>query len=136
MELPKELAPCGVFCGACPSFNKTCLGCAAESKTQSRTSKWGCKIRKCCYEEHQLQFCALCPQFACEIITKKLIGSHSNDAKFDYRHEIPENVKMFNKLGQEEYLRYQDRKWSCKICDGRVTFYDYQCQECGKKIMG
>jgi len=37
--LPNALAVCGVYCGACPSFNKTCLGCSCENKDQERTSK-------------------------------------------------------------------------------------------------
>ena len=40
-----EVAPCGVLCAACPSFGKTCLGCASENKNQNRISKWNCKIR-------------------------------------------------------------------------------------------
>ena len=54
--LANELAPCSVFCGACPSFNKTCFGCPSESKKQKRISKWGCKIRKCCYEEKNIKY--------------------------------------------------------------------------------
>lgn len=34
-ERKSALAPCGVFCGACPSYEKTCLGCASESKEQT-----------------------------------------------------------------------------------------------------
>jgi hypothetical protein len=34
-----ELAPCGVFCGTCPSYNKTCKGCASEDKEQARCGK-------------------------------------------------------------------------------------------------
>jgi len=44
-----------------------------------------------------------------------------------------ENVEKFNILGQDAYLIYQEQKWSCPVCGGRVTFYDYQCQECGKQ---
>jgi hypothetical protein len=134
-DLLEVLAPCGVYCGACPSFQKSCLGCSPESKDQSRTSKWGCKIRRCCYGNKGLEFCADCTEFPCKKITKKLIESHLNDPKYEYRHEIPENVKMFKFLGQKEYLKYQEQKWSCPVCGGRVTFYNYQCQECGKKIM-
>ena len=131
-----KLAPCGVFCGACPSFQKSCLGCSAASQEQRRTSWMGCKIRKCCYEERELQFCAECGDFPCEKINQKLIHSHPENPKYAYRHEIPENVRKFRALGLEDYLIYQEQKWSCPDCGGRVTFYDYQCQQCGKIMIG
>jgi hypothetical protein len=129
----QELAPCGVFCGACPSFQKTCFGCSSASKEQRRTSWMSCKIRKCCFEQKRYQYCAECAEFPCETINKKLIESHPDNPKYTYRHEIPENVEKFNILGQDAYLIYQEQKWSCPVCGGRVTFYDYQCQECGKQ---
>ena len=134
-NIPRELAPCGVYCGACPSFNKTCLGCPSESKTnQKRTSKWGCKIRTCCYEEKNIPFCGDCTQFPCDVLTKKLINSHPRDPKFKYRHEIPKNVNTFRKLGVAEYVQYQKQRWSCPSCGGIVTFYHYKCSVCGKEV--
>ena len=53
--IPPELAPCGVWCGACPSFKKTCLGCASEDPKQKRTSKWGCRIRVCAYDKEKIE---------------------------------------------------------------------------------
>lgn len=131
----KELAPCGVFCGACPSFEKTCFGCSSPSHAQRRTSWMGCQIRKCCFEIKQYQFCGECPDFPCENINQKLIRSHPDNPKFAFRHEIVENMEKFKSLGQEAYLIFQKQKWSCPDCGGRVTFYDYQCQNCGKKLI-
>jgi hypothetical protein len=135
-NLLKALAPCGVFCGACPSFQKTCFGCSSASKSQRRTSWLSCQIRKCCYEEREYSFCAECVEFPCQKINQKLIESHPKDPKFSYRHEIPENVKLYKTLGQEAYLLYQAQKWTCPDCGGRVTFYDYQCQDCGVVLLG
>jgi len=133
-KLPDALAPCGVFCGACPSFNKSCLGCSATSRDQKRTSKWGCKIRKCCYEQHSISSCAFCSEFPCEKVNQKLINSHPNDPRFVYRHEIIENHQKFLELGLEAYADYQDQRWTCKNCGGRVVFYDYECQDCGTQM--
>lgn len=132
--LPKELAPCGVFCGACPSFNKSCLGCSSTNKDQKRTSKWGCKIRKCCYEQRAIMSCAFCSEFPCEKLNQKLINSHPDDPRFEYRHEIEENQKKFLELGLEAYLAYQNQRWTCPECGERVIFYDYVCRHCGKPI--
>lgn len=127
-----ELAPCGVFCGACPSFEKSCFGCSAADAEQRRTSWMSCKIRICCYEVREYQYCGDCADFPCKLIDQKLIKSHPDNPKYAYRHEIPENVRQFKALGLQDYLIYQKLKWSCPDCCGRVTFYDYQCQQCGK----
>lgn len=129
----KELAPCGVYCGACPSYNKTCLGCASESKNQTRTSKWGCKIRKCCYEKVQKDYCCECDKFPCKIHKQKLIDSHKGDPRFNYRHEIPENFNKMKELGISKYLNYQKEKWTCRVCNGEIKFYHYKCVDCGEQ---
>ncbi len=133
-NLPNELAPCGVFCGACPSFNKTCIGCASDSKEQKRTSKWGCKIRNCCYNIEEITFCIYCNQFPCKKYKKKLLDTHQEDPKYRYRHEIPEIFKKLKEVGIHNYLKLQKQKWSCLHCGGTVHFYHYTCSKCGKEV--
>ena len=134
-NIPGELAPCGVFCGACPSIYKSCLGCASENQNQKRKSKWNCRIRKCCYEEMEKSFCIYCAQFPCDKINKKLINSHPGEIKFKYRHEISENLSKLDEMGIGDYFEYQRQRWSCPSCGGRVVFYDYTCIECGKDVV-
>lgn len=129
-----EMAPCGVFCGACPSFGKTCLGCASENPAQKRRSKWGCKVRNCCYQEQALDFCCECSQFPCTKHKKKLLDTHPGDPRFTYRHEVPENFIMLGKLGLPAYLAAQQERWICPHCGGRVIFYDYRCLNCGEAV--
>jgi hypothetical protein len=127
-----ELAPCGVFCGACPSFGRSCIGCPSEDKNQKRTSKWSCKIRSCCYETKNLDYCIYCAEFPCKIIKQKLLETHVEDPRFAYRHEV---IRIFPKLlglGEEQYYQYQKDRWICPICAGRVLFYDYRCVDCGR----
>lgn len=132
---PNEAAPCGVFCGACPSFNKSCLGCPSESREQSRVSKWNCKIRRCCYEEQGLDFCGECSCFPCAKVNQKLVDSHPGELRYNYRHEIPENMAQLQELGLVGYLEYQRQRWTCSACAGRVFFYHYRCSECGEEIV-
>lgn len=134
-DIPNELAPCGVFCGACPSFDTTCLGCPSESREQKRTSKWGCKIRKCCYEDKKIDFCCFCTQFPCKKINKKLLDSHPGEMKFRYRHEIPKNMEILKEMDLMDYLNYQNQRWSCPSCRGTVRFYHYKCDTCGKEVI-
>ena len=125
-----ELAPCGVFCGACPSCHKTCKGCASEDKAQIRKSKWSCKIRTCCYDQKKLDFCGQCPEFPCTIVNKKLVESHPHDVHFTYRHEIPDSFRKLKSMGVEVFYKYQVQRWKC-TCGGTIQFYSYKCNTCG-----
>lgn len=134
-NIPAQLAPCGVYCGACPSYMKSCLGCASQDEKQKRKSKWFCVIRSCCYDEMGLSFCGECEKFPCSKVNKKVIDSHPGVMRFKYRHEIPENMKKLIDLGINGYVKYQTERWACPACGGRVVFYDYRCIQCGKDVM-
>jgi hypothetical protein len=131
-----EVAPCGILCAACLSFNKTCLGCASESKDkgQKRKSKWGCKIRQCCYEKKTLDSCAYCEYFPCAIINKKLLKSHDGDKRFNYRREVPDNLEKIKSLGINEFIKLKKKEYECKSCGGIVFFYYNKCSQCGKEV--
>ncbi len=66
------------------------------------------------------------------IINKKLINSHPNDQKFNYRHKIPKNIEWIHKIGLEKWSKEQNKKWLCPECHNRITFYNYICINCGK----
>jgi len=131
--IPPELAPCGVWCGACPSFKKTCLGCASGDPKQKRTSKWGCRIRVCAYDKEKVDFCMDCGKFPCQIHDAKLGKSHEEDPRFKYRHEIRENFNRLKEFGQEKYILYQQERYACGECGGQIYFYHYTCSKCGRK---
>ncbi|MBI5679901.1 MAG: DUF3795 domain-containing protein [Methanobacterium sp.] len=129
-RIPNETAPCGVFCGACPSYEKSCLGCGSEEHNHGRKSKWSCKIRKCCFEDKNLNFCIDCDEFPCNLI-EKLKNSHPGDDRFKYRHEIYDNLKKIHETGVENWITQQENRFTCPKCNGRVLWYNYKCNECG-----
>lgn len=128
-----ELAPCGVFCGACPSYGKSCLGCPSESPYQSRKSKWACKIRICCYEERTLDYCIDCVEYPCKVYRKKLLTAHRGNPSYRYRYEIPEIFPELNLMGHEAFLKFQQERFRCNHCGGKIRFYHYTCDSCGYK---
>jgi hypothetical protein len=128
-----SLAPCGVYCGACPSFNKTCKGFASDDKEQKRCSKWSCKIRNCCYNEKELDFCIDCNHFPCKIIYKKLVNTHQDDPRFKYRHEIPDIFMKLKTMNLDSFLSFQTQRWKCDLCGGTIQFYLYKCGNCGQE---
>ena len=130
-----ELAPCGVYCGACPSFNKSCFGCSSNDNEQARRkSRIGCKVRECCYNNKNFYYCAECDQFPCSKIDKKLIRSHPEDPRYKYRHELSEMAKQFRILKFEDFLQFQKDRWKCPSCGGVVHFYHYRCGQCGQTV--
>lgn len=129
-----EVAPCGVFCAACPSFKKSCLGCSSEDKDQKRKSKWSCKIRQCCYDKMKIDYCAYCEDFPCKLINQKIIKSHEGDNRFKYRHEVPDNLEKIKLLGTDDFIKLKKKDYLCKYCGGSVVFYHYKCKQCGKDI--
>jgi hypothetical protein len=133
---PPEIAPCGIYCGGCPSFEKTCLGCSSQIQdgNQKRKSKWGCRIRRCCYEDKDLDFCSACEEFPCQKVHQKLLDSHPNDPRFNYRREIVENLILLDELGIKVFLREMDEKFTCPNCGVQVVWYHYHCTECGKRL--
>lgn len=133
-DIPRQLAPCGVYCGACPSLDKTCKGCASSDESQKRKSKWHCPIRICCYEEKKLDFCANCDDFFCAKVNKKLIQSHPGEDKYHYRHELIQTADKIRELSVDDYHQYQDKRWRCPDCGGIVCFYHYMCGQCGKQV--
>lgn len=130
-HLPAECAPCGIYCGACPSFEISCRGCSAASPEQKRTSWQGCRIRQCCFSTHAFTTCAECDQFPCTLIHKKLINPHPEDPRYAYRREVTQNMAQFRQRGLADYLHYQQEKWRCPMCGGHMLFYAYRCRQCG-----
>ena len=128
------LAPCGVYCGACPSFNKSCKGRGSENQDQARSSKWGCKIRDCCYNQKGLDYCIFCEQFPCKMINKKF-RSHQGDPRYKYRHEVPDIFSRLKNMDIDKYLDFQIQRWKCNECGGTIQFYLYKCNKCGKEQM-
>jgi hypothetical protein len=133
-RIPDAMGPCGVFCGACPSFGRTCRGCGSEDHGQKRRSKWSCKLRVCCFEERDLDLCVDCDEFPCIKYIQKLPGSHPDDPRFAYRREAPENLKRVQAVGLDPWLEEQDAHWRCPGCGGRVLFWRYTCTGCGAPV--
>lgn len=129
------VAPCGIYCGACPAYvrTKSCFGCRPEDRSQKRISKWHCKIRNCCLMDKKLEFCSQCADFPCKTLIK-LKESHPGDEKFSYRREIIVGLLRMKEIGVSKWLKEREKKWRCPKCGGRATFYLYKCSDCGEQI--
>ena len=123
----KLVAPCGLFCGACPVFKASgdsalaqklaqtmgvspeqvnCFGCRAEKGHIKVMGEPVCPTYQCCIEQRGLQFCYQCADFPC----LKLAPCA------DKAQMLPHNTKVYNlallqRLGLEEWLRGAPQLW-------------------------
>jgi predicted RNA-binding Zn-ribbon protein involved in translation (DUF1610 family) len=114
----------------------TCQGCGSEDRGpgQRRKSKWGCKLRTCCFERRDVDLCIECDEFPCTEHKGKLSGSHPDDPRFEYRREAVGNLERVSDVGYDLWLTEQETRWRCPECGGRVAFYQYTCRDCGAEV--
>ena len=62
------------------------------------------------------------------------MDSHPGDPRFQYRCDVPENLRLLKELGEEKYINHMIEKYTCPHCSGQVVWYDYRCRECGEEV--
>jgi len=88
-------------------------------------------IKKDCalIRKQEIEFCFECNNFPCE-----------NLIKLDQRHYRDDNLSMIDnlqrikKIGVKQWLKEQERKWTCQKCGGNICVMDKECYDCGYKI--
>jgi hypothetical protein len=121
------VAPCGLFCGACPVFRASgdgalverlaktldvppeqvsCLGCRVEKGHIRVMGEPVCPTYDCCIQAKRLQFCYQCGEFFCLRLAPCA----------DKAQVLPHNTKVYNlvllqKLGVEEWLDRAQELW-------------------------
>ena len=135
---------CGLYCGACEVLqaNKTgklnttakrwkmnpaditCHGC--KSNALSIYCK-DCDIKNCA-EKMKIKLCFECVKFPC-----KRIIAFNND-KHPHHSIVLKNLNTIKEKGKKSWLRMQDRRWRCKKCGTRFTWYTKKCTKCGSLV--
>ena len=129
-RLPDSMAPCGVYCGACPSFGKGCRGCGSENRKQRHTSKGNCTIRRRCFEEKGIALCSQYTDVPCRL-TDELQGSYPGNERFRYRHKIYENLREIEEQALDAWLPGEKAKRRRPVCGKTIVFYHYRCPAYG-----
>lgn len=140
------LGICGVYCGACTTYRAYndndqelfklevkmgmpldqifCKGCLSDL-----VNEWcaNCDFRKC-VEERGIAYCFECEDFPC----KKLI---------DFSKTRPHRTLGLNNLWElreksiKDWLKQQEKRWSCSSCGRKIHWYSTQCPGCGAKLI-
>ena len=144
----KLVAPCGMYCGACPlyiatqqkddkklqSFMKAnatmedvlCDGCLGGGRVAVHCRK--CEILDCASKKApKSRLCADCSDFACDRITKL------NNDGIPHHAEALSNLRQVRSMGPEKWAKLEEEKWSCPKCKSPIAWFDAACSKCGEK---
>jgi hypothetical protein len=150
------VAPCGLYCGACPMYLATrdkdegkikallqqfnsrdssltiadlqCDGCIAGGRVASFCRE--CAMRDCAEKKQRVARCADCGDFPC-----KLIADFNDDGMLHHA-EVLENCRGIREMGIAEWARHEEKRWRCSQCEENISWYDPKCPQCGTRRSG
>ncbi len=142
---------CGIYCGACLTYRSSrdgdpklidflmeqglskdemlCNGCGSDFVTP-RCS--GC-IFKECVKNKEIAYCYECPDFPC----RKTTDLSENRASVEHKPHLklcPRNIQDIRKIGLDEWLKQQEKRWSCQSCGRKLHWYAESCPSCKTKF--
>jgi len=140
------LGICGVYCGACTTYRACndkdqtliswevkmgmprdeiyCRGCTSEL-----VNEWcsNCDFRKC-VKEKGIAYCFECADFPC----KKLLDFSKTRP---HRTLGLRNLKQLKETSIKEWLKQQEKRWTCSTCGKKLHWYSGKCPDCGEKFV-
>ncbi|MFX1386583.1 MAG: DUF3795 domain-containing protein [Promethearchaeota archaeon] len=130
-------APCGIFCGACRQY--LVLKKDLLEERGFKTGCKGCRIRhkKCTFFRRdctklwkkEIEFCYECEEFPCHNVEKM-----DNLYKKRYQVNLISNLKRIKEIGAKNWLKEQQKLYTCPECGGEICIHDMECYVCGLKI--
>lgn len=149
----KLVAPCGLYCGACPMYLATqennekrleslmqqfsagkmqlkredllCDGCIGGGRVASFCRM--CAMRSCAAGKSNITRCSDCPDVPCDKVTK-----FNNDG-MTHHSEVLENIRHIKEMGITNWTKYEEDRWRCPQCKEKLSWYDKACVKCGSK---
>jgi hypothetical protein len=147
------VAPCGLYCGACPMYlasqdkdgerfkdllkqfsagkmqlkqeDLLCDGCIANGRVASFCRK--CALRSCAAGKSNVTRCSDCAEFPCAKIT-----DFNNDGMLHHA-EVLANLRQIKEKGVKEWTKSEEDRWRCPQCRKSLGWYDRECSKCGTK---
>ncbi|MFC1784529.1 DUF3795 domain-containing protein [Candidatus Neomarinimicrobiota bacterium] len=124
------IAPCGMNCGICLGFlrdKNKCPGCRNMGKNKPGYCR-KCIIKNCALlAKTDSNFCYECSKYPCTRL-KQLDKRY----RTNYNMSMIENFDNIQKLGLDEFLILEQKRWACTKCDGTICVHRGYCLNCGK----
>lgn len=129
----KLIAPCGMNCGLCVSYQamkndlkhkgfnkKTCPGCIPRGKNcafmKGNCERLGKGLVRFCYE---------CEDFPC-----RRLKTLDKRYRTKYHMSMIENLKFIKENGMARFLEKEEKKWKCPECGGEICCHNGLCLNC------
>ena len=152
-------AVCGTYCGACPAYiakhseeyNKMkqqkqlsteskkapkgipnpnwmdgilCDGCLSGGEIAAHCQR--CAIKECATNKENVTRCSDCDELPCYRITNLI------NTGLLHRTEYLPNLEKIREMGVQEWVKYEEERWSCPNCGLPMSWYDAECVGCGR----
>ncbi len=138
---------CGLYCGACSILRHgetgredafvACLGrvpgsaiaCGGCKSTDLYAGCRLCRIRECA-RARGVAHCAGCVEYPC-----RAYAAWSSLARLlPHVRDAAANNAAMRKVGADEWLAAQQRRWTCPRCGTPFSWYAAKCAECGRDL--
>jgi len=151
-------AACGTYCGACPAYiakhgtelqkellkksssnpasgkgippanwmeGLLCDGCLSGGMLAPHCQR--CNIRLCALDKQPDARCTNCEELPCRRVSNLI-----NMGGYLHRAEYLPNLKKMKEMGVQEWVIYEEERWSCPQCGLPMSWYDAKCAGCGE----
>ncbi len=126
---PKLIAPCGINCRLCLAYGRekdACPGCRVDDPSKRKTCVQ-CKIKNCAkLAASKAGYCFDCDEFPCERV-KHLDKRY----RTKYGTSTIENLLSIKTIGVRNFVKNENKKWTCPQCGAMLCMHRPQCRACG-----
>jgi hypothetical protein len=127
------IAACGMNCGLCIGFlrgENPCGGCFKKDDKNKPKVCRSCKIVNCeLLSKTESGFCYDCEKFPCT----RLLNLDKR-YRTNYGMSMIENLTFIQNNGMEEFLRSEQNKWTCNVCNRGVSVHRDFCLNCKTEL--
>jgi hypothetical protein len=127
------IAPCGMNCRLCISFQRTknpCIGCRNMDEIIYITKGSRlCVIKHCPKQKPESGFC-----FECDVFPCKRLKDLDKRYRTKYHMSMIENLAYIRDHGISLFLENESHRWQCPQCSDIVCVHRPNCLTCGLKV--
>lgn len=142
---------CGIYCGACfvyRAYNDQdqtliqrlinlgfqeetiqCKGCTSRV-ISPRCAK--CSFRDCAAKKG-ISSCFECGDMPCKALIE-LSEERARKDNLPHLNLCLVNLEALKRVGVQNWLKQQEKRWSCKSCGKKLHYYSDTCPDCGAKF--
>ena len=123
------IAPCGINCRLCRAYTrdrKSCPGCRGDDTLKS-SSCVTCHIKNCEKKINgKIEYCFKCDEFPCTRLTHL-----DKRYRIKYGTSVIDNLISIKKIGIINFVKNENKKWTCPECGSMICMHKPQCLSCG-----